>query len=285
MQYPHFLEENPLTGVTVAVRQLRRDEFPALKNFPPESWNFDLCGFMELHFGEPYFYPIVAVARERIVGVANGIMNGKTGWLGNIIVPPEFRKRGIGRALTTNLIDFFNGGKCETQLLIATDMGEPLYRKCGFRTTAEYLFFKGGQLSGPPADPNIRQIRPEDYAKIIRLDERITGETRKPLLEKFFPTGWVYSVSSSDEIKGFYLPGLGAGLILAADNGAGLALLHLKLCRTDSPAVVPEGNASAVRFLLENGFTQYLKAPRMALGKERDWKPNGVFGRAGGYCG
>ena len=106
------------------IRNLLHSEIGLLKDFPPEEWNFDILKFLSIHFGKFYFYPIVAVIDNKIIGVAIGILNEKVGWLGNIIVLSEFRRQGIGYKLTKNLIDFFNSNDCSTQLLIATKDGK-----------------------------------------------------------------------------------------------------------------------------------------------------------------
>ncbi|MBN1893983.1 GNAT family N-acetyltransferase [bacterium] len=265
------------------IRPLSRENIPLLRGFPPDSWHFDICGFMNTHFGEPYFYPVVAVSGYRIVGTANGILSGDAGWLGNIIVLPEFRGRGIGTALTEHLVGYFHSKKCRTQLLVATDMGEPVYRKFGFRRTLTYRFFKGCTLEGP-ADARIREMETRDFPAVIELDRRISAEDRAVLIGKFFPGARVFE-EQSGHICGFFLPAFGAGLVIAEDPEAGVALLAHKHSIPDRITVVPESNSAALDFMIRNGFEEVLGAPRMVLGPERQWKPECVFCRAAGYCG
>lgn len=266
------------------IRSLLHYEIDLLKGFPPEEWNFDLSKFLLIHFGKFYFYPLVAVIDNKIVGVANGILNEKVGWLGNIIVLPEFRRQGIGYKLTKYLIDFFNSNDCTTQLLIATKDGEKLYRKLGFKISSIYIFYKGGQILVKDTNPSIRKIRPEDLVSIIELDQKISGEKRAHLIENFYSTGWIHIKGSLNKIDGFYLPELGNGLIITENNKSGLELLEFKLKQSDN-VVVPLENKTAQDFLIKNGYTEYLRVPRMVLGKEVSWKSKFIFSRAAGYCG
>ncbi len=269
----------------VIIRPLEKQEIPKLAGMAPPEWHSDLPTFMTIHFGEPYFHPIVADIENKIIGVANGIQTGETGWLGNIIVQPEWRGRGIGTDLTDSLIRHFSDRGCRRQLLIATPLGEPIYLKLSFRVSSYYEFFKGPQLAGPADFSTLRAIGPHDVGPILDLDRYVSGEDRGRMLLKFFPGGWVHQDRSTWHIDGFFLPDFGAGLIIAANKNAGLALLRLKHSRAERMAVIPEANRDAADFLLQNGYEQYMIAPRMYLSEEADWKPECVYARGSGYCG
>ena len=124
------------------IRKLLQSEINLLKDLPPKEWNMDLPSIATSHFNHPYFYPVVAVLNDQIVGFGNGILNKKVGWLGNIIVTPGNRRQGIGHQLTTHLVDYFKSKGCITQLLIASEMGKNIYSKIGFKITSTYNFYK-----------------------------------------------------------------------------------------------------------------------------------------------
>ena len=126
----------------IKIRQLLKHEINLLRDFPPKDWNMDLPKFISSQFGYSYFYPIAAVEDNRIVGFGNGILNGKTGWLGNIIVIPGFRRRGIGNEITMHLVEYFKKKGCTNQMLVASEMGKNIYSKIGFKVSSEYHFFK-----------------------------------------------------------------------------------------------------------------------------------------------
>jgi GNAT superfamily N-acetyltransferase len=267
------------------IRAIEPAEIPLLKDFAPPDWKSDLSALFTFHFGQPYFHPIVAEVDGAIVGCAEGLLNGKVGWLGNIVVLPEYRGRGIGHALTAQLVDYFSRNGCSAQVLIATQMGEPVYRRLGFEVRSRYIFL-GREQTSPPADlPAVQRLAPADHLPLLALDRRITGEDRQAFLGRFLADAWVYRPSPDAAIEGFYLPGLGNGPVLADNDEAGLSLLHFKLGQGCQIVVVPVSNSAALGLLLETGFVETTRAPRMVLGKEVGWQPARVYGRGAGYCG
>jgi GNAT superfamily N-acetyltransferase len=270
----------------IKIRQLLKSEINLLKNFPPEDWNIDLPGFISFHFGYKYFYPIVAEENNKIVGFGNGILNSAVGWLGNILVPPEYRRRGIGYQITKHLVNYFNNKGCTGQLLIASEMGKNIYKKIGFEISSAYHFFNAE--SNPQAyerNINIKKIKEDDFLLFKKLDAEATGEKRYEFIKRFLPAGWVYKKERSKNIEGVYLPDLGSGLIFAKNPEAGLELLKFKLSLGKTRTVIPSENKIALNFLITKGCQPYSTAPRMVLGKEVSWQPKYIFNRAAGYCG
>src|ERR1700754_1706843 len=72
---------------------------------------------------------LVAEEDGAIVGTASCIGFGATGWLGGIRVAPAARGRGLGRWLTQAALDWL--GERETVLLLASDLGRPIYDRFG----------------------------------------------------------------------------------------------------------------------------------------------------------
>ncbi|MBN2092711.1 GNAT family N-acetyltransferase [candidate division KSB1 bacterium] len=266
------------------IDRLHSSQIPFVKNFPPSDWHFNFQAFLEMHLNQPYFQGFVAFQNEEIMGVGNVLINGSVGWLGNIIVPETFRRQGIGQAITEFLIQQLKEQGCRTQLLIATRMGEKLYEKSGFRTSSFYHFYRPKFL----VLPELKTIRPvsfDDFPKILALDRIVTGENRQKFLNRFLTTAWVDENPVTRKIEGYFLPDLGNGLIIGINEAAGLRLLQFKHAQFDRIGVLPEQNLSARQFLLNSGFVEYMRAPRMVLGEEVDWKPDWIFARGAGYCG
>jgi len=266
------------------IRALLPNEIPFLAALTPPEWNTNLSITFSFHLGQPYFYPIAAELDEKFIGCANGLWNKNAGWLGNIVVAAEARGQGIGSALTRNLIAFFQSKEVTHQILIATKMGEPVYRKLGFETTSFYIFLKTEEPVSLLKATGVRPCKQEDYETIFHLDRSITGEERRPFLERFLKSGWVHE-SDSNELDGFFLPDLSQGPILAENDTAGLSLLTYKLSCGCKSIVIPESNTVALSFLQERNFQETARAPRMVLGRDTDWHPEHVYSRGGGYCG
>jgi hypothetical protein len=164
-------------------------------------------------------------------------------------------------------------------------MGESVYRKLGFKTSIEYIFYRRESIVPIQHISNVREVRQEDLKYIKELDREITGEERFTFLERFLSTGWVYVPERSACISGVYLPDYGSGLIIANDSEAGLALMKLRFNRGKTIAVVPSLNTIAREYLLSEGFHEYRTAPRMVLGQDVNWNPTMLYNRATGYCG
>jgi GNAT superfamily N-acetyltransferase len=271
--------------MSFTVRPLLQSEVPLLKDFAPPEWNSDLSELFGQYFGQSFFHPLLAEWDGAPAGCACGICNGNAGWLGNIIVLPDYRGHGIGSALTDHLVNTFQQQGCASQILIATPLGEPIYRKAGFVTRSTYLFLRRGEPAGSKPTPHIRETRTEDHEAIFALDQEATEEARRPFLKMFLAESWVYHPADNREIGGTFLPKLGNGLIIARNAEAGLALLDFKLSRGSTLVVVPSANEAALDHLTAAGFQVQFTVPRMVLGPEVDWHPEMVFSRGGGYCG
>jgi GNAT superfamily N-acetyltransferase len=268
----------------LGIRQILKSEIHQLQNFPPEDWNLDLPRLFTFHFDHSYFYPVVGEVDGRIVGCGIGIIHGAVGWLGTIIVLPEYRRQGIGQKITTHLIDYCRSEGCTTHLLTASEMGEPVYRKLGFEINSMYVFYKRESIVPPRSVSHVREMLPEDFLSIKEMDKEVTGEDRFHFIKRFFPTGWIYSNTSAG-ITGFYLPDFGGGLIIARNADTGVELMKVRLNRGKTTAVVPEINTIAREFLTSEGFQEYRRSPRMILGNKVHWQPTMMYNRATGYCG
>ncbi len=267
------------------IRELIASDLPSLKDFAPREWNVDLSVTFRRHFGQPYFYPIVAEQDGTLVGCANGLLQGSAGWLGNIIVQPAHRGHGIGSALTKEVIKSFHAKNMEYQILVATSMGEPIYRRLGFQVVSYYIFFaRQRALPSPDAVVGVRSMERKDEEAIFALDKSITGEKRGAFIRAYLHGACVHA-DPSGRLDGYYLPALGTGLIIAANDAAGLSLLHYKVTHGGDVCVIPEQNRVAVDYLRSHGFTETGRAPRMALGPDIAWQPENVYSRGSGFCG
>lgn len=264
------------------IEPLNEAEISQLKGFAPPDWHFDLEAFLLENFGLDHFFAFVAKTGDKIIAVGNGIFNGNAGWAGNIIVDENFRRQGIGLAITQAIVDEFKRRNCRSVLLIATNAGMPVYYKLGFKTSMNYSFYRCPFPFDFNDDGHIRKIRKSDFEKILAFDSFVTGEDRLQFLSKYIMSGWGFYKKG---IQGFYLPDFGAGFIAAENTEAGLSLLRFKLSSPGQIVVIPEENFAAAGFLEQIGCIETNIAPRMFLGEETNWHPEMIFSRAAGYCG
>jgi ribosomal protein S18 acetylase RimI-like enzyme len=223
---------------------------------------------------------MVAEAGGGLAGVAAGAVFGATGWVGGVAVAPAHRRAGLGGALTEAIVDFLEAAGVATVLLHATALGRPVYERLGFVAETAYLTLAGPTLPRAARQPPVRAGRAADLEAVLALDLAATGEDRRGLLAALWPAGGL--VAGDGEPLGYHLPSpwRPGGAIVAADPGAGLALLDaVRAGPGDEVAVsVPAANPAAVGFLEAAGFSERYRTVRMHRGPRVAWDPAALFG-------
>jgi GNAT superfamily N-acetyltransferase len=254
-----------------------------LEQLPPQEWQSNAYELFLYNEWQPWFYPYQVIIENKLVGFGMFFLFEEKAWLGWILVHKKFRNQGIGTAISKQLIEQATEKGAKNFLLTATELGKPIYEKLGFKTTSYYRFFNPPELYKPRYDRSgIRAATKNDLEMIFQLDFEATGEKRTKMIESYLEDCMVIY---SEEIDGFYMPNLGNGSIVARDKYSGQELLNFRLKRNKKPIVVPDQNTDVIEYLLQNGFTEGYKIPRMALGSEPTWNPKMIFSRAAGYCG
>jgi GNAT superfamily N-acetyltransferase len=267
----------------IEIRKVSKDELPLIRNLPPSDWNIDLEAVYRQHYDQQYFYPVIASFDSEIAGTGIAVVNGNATWLGIIVVKEQFRNMGIGKFITNHLINYSKSLGNETILLSASELGLPVYRNIGFEHDLNYLFFKSDNPSKLYGKSKyISDITKNDHDGIFELDLAITGERRVDVLKSSLKTGFVYK---DKIVKGYYLPDLGSGLIIADSENSGIELLKYKLLSGNSSICIPETNNAAIDYLKSIGFYQNFKTPRMFLNKNVKWYSENVYSRGCGYLG
>lgn len=259
-----------------------KEDLVFLSDLRPEDWT-DLTPPFLFYTDSSFCYPIKISDQNKILGIGCCILHHDVAWLGHIVVHPLARKQGLGYAITQQLIEIAHEKGASTIQLIATDMGAPVYEKCGFITETEYLFYK--DLSPPPSSGSIENIIPfkkEYYHALLDFDQTLSAENRKMHLQDFLTSGFLWM--KGKELKGVYLPAFGEGLILAKEAEAGLDLLRFHL-QEKQTLVFPEENKTAYEWLQEQQYSFFRKAKRMRRGESRNWSRSDLFNRIGGNLG
>ncbi len=264
-------------------RRLTHADLDFIRDLQPEGWP-DITDDFRFYISQEFCYPTKVTVNNTIVGIGNAIVFKNSAWLAHIIVRKDNRKSGIGSEIVENLLEYVRSRSADSVSLIATDLGEPVYKKAGFRVVSDYLSFKRDK--GWRDDGISQRIEPyeDKFAiDILRLDREISGEARAPLITKYLAGSFVYA--DGNEVRGFYLPRLGEGPVYAADADAGRELLTVKFLKADK-AVVAAENKRAIAFLEENGFVMTgIKGRRMVFGKDVSWQPEKYFSRISGNYG
>lgn len=258
------------------------DDLPEIQQLQPLDWP-DIIPYIRFYIESPFCFPVKVVKDNRIVGIGASIVHSNTPWLAHIIVSPEYRNHGVGISIVEELLSGLSGKKCKSILLIATKLGEPVYKKKGFRIVTDYLFFKREATSEFQAFANeITPFGVKYKQQIIALDKKITGEDRRNLFINHIANSLLFVKGS--KVLGFYMPGLGEGPVIAEEISVGIELMKLKYAEIDK-AVLPAENIQGTEFLIEKGFKEVSKGYRMILGEDIHWHPEKIFSRIGGNFG
>ncbi|CUB11572.1 acetyltransferase [Bacillus cereus] len=125
--------------------------------------------------------------RKKLIASAAIILYGEAlASIGMVIVHPDYKGRGIGKAITSSCM---NSVSARTPImLITTDEGKPLYEKLGFRVVSYVSKYICNSYNG-----NDHCVGNEDYMmnyevgdlkKIIKIDGYAFGTNRKEFLKK-----------------------------------------------------------------------------------------------------
>jgi len=267
------------------IREYKKSDLPILTKIFPTNWNFDFEKFVFQFCDKKFYKGFTLLVNKNVVGFGNIMIFGKHAWLGNIVVEENYRNQGFGKNITNYLIDWGNKNRVETFNLIATELGEFVYRKLGFENEIIYDFYETSEQNKKyEINYQIKKAGLIDLPNIIELNYSVTGERRNKLIECFLPSCKL--IFDKDlNLKAFFIEDLGDGFIVSDEPSFGIEFLKYKLNLNGKSITIPENNIHAKEFLTHNGFKKYKSAQKMILGKSYNWKPECVYSRASGYCG
>lgn len=204
-------------------------------------------------------------------------------WIGMVLVLPEYRRRGIARALLAHALDWCDRRGIECVKLDGTDMGRPLYLQAGF-VDEEPIERWGGTAAAAAGEPAERLVSVEDAAA---HDRAAFGADRGRILEALIAAhpadAWAVS-------NGYALtrPGSRArffGPCVAGDPAAARRLARAALASCSGEAVFWDllpANQAAVDLARESGLKPLRRLMRMARPAGRKLgRPECVFGACG----
>jgi GNAT superfamily N-acetyltransferase len=262
------------------IEPLRSEDLAEVESLQPEGWSDILPSIREYCILD-FCFPLKASIGTTLVGIGTAIFHRSTAWLGHIIVHKDYRNHGVGSTITKSLIDLVQKKRSKSILLIATPLGEPVYKKVGFEVQTKYLFLENGVIPEGQST-QVRSFEKKHEAPLLAFDRALSGEDRSELIYRHLPQARIYL--ENNILRGFYLPSLGEGLTLADTADAGLALLtsryadHKKIC-------LPLDNEDAISVLQRNKFSEVRRASRMILGEKFSWSPAKMYSRIGGNLG
>jgi GNAT superfamily N-acetyltransferase len=213
---------------------------------------------------------LVAECEGQPVGTATTICYGKElGWIGMMLVHPDFRRRGIARVLLEHCIEILRSAGVKAIKLDATPDGREVYSKIGFQEEYTLTRYQSdGAVGENPAC--VRTAQPGDLAKMAALDRAATGGSRENLLERLIADSLKAVVyCAENEVMGFGILRAGAvanyiGPVVATDSNQAQAIAS-SLLGGKIFCDLPDHNESAARWAKDHGFSAQRTLTRMYL--------------------
>jgi GNAT superfamily N-acetyltransferase len=265
----------------VTIQPLTAADLPDVGSLQPEGWG-DILPSIKFYCSSSFCFPLKAVVNGRIAGVGTAINHLDTAWLAHIIVHKDYRNNGIGSAITNALIDVASSLACQTLFLLATELGEPVYKKFGFTIQSRYLFLDEGVSSQTFLNKNVTVYQSRYQDEILHMDRVASGENREKILKLHLADAKLFVMDG--QLLGYYLPTLGDGLIISDSPEAGIELMKCRR-QINQNFCVPEDNRVAIEFLKSLEYKEKRRAARMILGREIPWDGRRIYNRIGGNLG
>jgi predicted N-acetyltransferase YhbS len=210
------------------------------------------------------------------VGMVASIRYGLVGWVGNLIVQPEHRGKGIGTSLMKAAMRYLKEAGASSIRLDSVSKAVPLYRRLGFREEFASLRFTGEGKRFPvhPVDA----MMPSDLDEVVELDGWFFGAPRGRVLRRVyedFPE-LCFVKREESRISGFIMAKEGEGtfrigpwIYQPGDPGSAEVLLERLMTEFEGEVLwvgVPEGNGESVKMLDGHGFGRIPTSTRMCHG-------------------
>ena len=281
----------------VTVRRMTAADIPfadevracARWNQTPRDWQGYLSFEPEGCFG--------AAAAGGPAGTAMAISyDGRIGWIGMVLVHPDFRRMGIGTALLQAALRYLRERGIATIKLDATPMGKPVYVPLGFRDEYEVTRYEGIAPVGVALPAGVTPLTAADVAELSALDARALGAARPAVLADLSRRNpdLCFAVRDGSHLAGGLIAREGASALqlgpwLARDANTATRLLEAFFHRVPGRQVfldVPGPNVAGRELLLRHGFTVQRTFTRMFLGDNaHPGEPALVFGTTGAEKG
>jgi GNAT superfamily N-acetyltransferase len=223
-------------------------------------------------------------------------------WIGMVLVHPDHRRRGIGRALLIRCLEHLRQRGVRCIKLDATPAGQPVYQSLGFESEWTLTRWQRSGNSSHPSRPSppevrIRKWRKEDLRDVEQIDSTAFGVSRAKSLSLLMSQAshaLVAEEPRNGSILGYGLMRTGAralylGPVVAMSPPVGSGLLDALLATAsgreiywDLPDLVPAWREHALGL----GLTVQRTLTRMFLGSnETPGKPEWQAAIAGPEIG
>jgi ribosomal protein S18 acetylase RimI-like enzyme len=204
---------------------------------------------------------------DRILATTTLLCYGtRLAWIGMVLTRPEYRRKGFAQRLMQEALNRASELKIDSIMLDATQQGQPLYEKLGFKTEQIVeRWFRDGQQ---PQICNKNASFSSSYSK--EMDLRAFGADRSPLLDELASRNPPHTIS---EAYCFSRAGTRArylGPCVAGNQKTARLVIEQTLEESSESGWFWDllgANENAIQLAGEFGFAPQRRLERMVLGK------------------
>jgi GNAT superfamily N-acetyltransferase len=215
---------------------------------------------------------LLAECEGRLVATATIIAYGHDlGWIGMMLVHPDFRRRGIARVLMQHSIEILQSARVKSIKLDATPAGREVYLHMGFKDEYTITRYQNDAASTQKVD-TIRAATKHDLRRIIELDQAASGVVRENVLTRLFvDCAQTVVCEANGQVTGFGMlrPGSLAsylGPIVTTNPTVGQQIASA-LASGKILCDLPDQNSSATAWAKSQNLTPQRTLTRMHLGE------------------
>jgi predicted N-acetyltransferase YhbS len=127
---------------------------------------------------------LIAEVNGSAGGICIATSYGDAGFIGDLIVLPDLRGKGIGARLLNRGVEYLQHMGAKTVYLEGGVKATPLYERNGFRKIERTIMFTG--TLEKKEHSFVRTMHPDDLPDVLNLDRRAFGADRSFFLQKRF---------------------------------------------------------------------------------------------------
>jgi GNAT superfamily N-acetyltransferase len=129
---------------------------------------------------------------EDVYGFVTAVAHERSGWIGNLIVPPDCRGRGYGALLFDHAVDVLERQGVASIWLTASALGRPLYEKKGFAVIDGIV-----RWTLKAEGRSLAEGGRTEMARLLAGDAQAWGESRDRLLSPLTREGEVFACGNT----------------------------------------------------------------------------------------
>jgi GNAT superfamily N-acetyltransferase len=264
---------------SISIRLMTRDDFGFADSLRAQmGWNQTLHDWERFLTCEPEGC-FVAQWSGQAVGTSTITCYGTAlGWVGMVLVHPDYRRRGIGSALLRHCLDEFHRRGVRCVKLDATPLGRPVYERLGFKPELSLTRWERPAVNAVPSQTprGVPEWQESDMQPMVALDQAVFGHERRRLLTELARRALGVVVSKGSwELEGYGMLREGTRacylgpVVTPSAEMAGRFIEDLLLRATNRPVFwdVLDENREATALARKLGFVPQRPLLRMFLGE------------------